>query len=222
MGGAVRYSKNGEVFYSSSAGVQYPLTVDAVVYDMNGAINDAKLVTAAAATAAPASSASQASAPSSPSAVEAVRWTSLVNAEAADNNLRKTAGCGGCADAAGTAEQLVRGNGGAFQFVADDVGAQRVVGLSSGGSGSIEEIEHAFRIAGGVAEVLESGAGKAKTRIRNGDVLTIAVGGPRIYYAVNGHIFHISRRTAEFPMAVGALLLDVNGTVAKAVVRSGS
>jgi hypothetical protein len=218
MGGAVRYSKNGEVFYTSGAGVQYPLTVDATVYDMSGAINDAKMVTAAAGSAPTAAVGSPAPSASSPMAVEAIRWTSLVNAEAAENSLRASCDC----EAAGTAEQLVRGSGGALQFVAEDAGAHRLVGLSSGSSESTTEIEHAFRVHGGIAEAVESGAVRSSKRIRNGDVLTIAIDGPRVYYAVNSRIFHISRRTAEFPMAVGAFLLDGNATVAKAVVRSGS
>ncbi len=48
-GGAVQYSKNGTVFYTSNAAAQYPLVVDASIYDLNGAINDAMIVTASAA-----------------------------------------------------------------------------------------------------------------------------------------------------------------------------
>jgi hypothetical protein len=47
-GGAVQYSKNGGVFYTSSAAVQYPLAVDTVIYDINAAVNDAMLVTGGA------------------------------------------------------------------------------------------------------------------------------------------------------------------------------
>ncbi|MGH9219247.1 MAG: hypothetical protein ACRD1W_08085, partial [Vicinamibacterales bacterium] len=46
-GGTVQYSKNGTVFYTSSAALQYPLAVDASIYDVNAAINDAMIVTAA-------------------------------------------------------------------------------------------------------------------------------------------------------------------------------
>ncbi len=46
-GGAVKYSKNGTVFYSSTAELRYPLAVDASIYDLNASINDAMLVTAA-------------------------------------------------------------------------------------------------------------------------------------------------------------------------------
>lgn len=223
MGGAVRYSKNGEVFYSSGAAVQYPLTADAVVYDMNGAINDATMVTAAtAANPAPPPASSNPGPAPSPTSVEEVRWTNLVNANAAGNNLRKSGGCGGCADSAATAEQQVRGNGGAIQFTADDAGSLRLVGLSSGGSGSAGEIEYAFRVQGGVAEVREAGAYKSEIRIGSGAVLTIAIEGGTVYYAVDGNVFYASSRAPEYPMAIGALLFDANATVSNATVRSGS
>ena len=75
-GGKVQYSRNGSVFYTSAAAVQYPLAVDAAIYDINGAVNDAMLVTAAtsartsAATAAAPASASQA--PAAPSSKPSV------------------------------------------------------------------------------------------------------------------------------------------------------
>jgi hypothetical protein len=47
-GGKVQYSKNGTVFYESSAEVRYPLAVDAVIYDTNAAVNDAMIVTSGA------------------------------------------------------------------------------------------------------------------------------------------------------------------------------
>ena len=46
-GGAVQYSKNGTVFYTSSAALQYPLAIDASIYDVNASVNDAMIVTAA-------------------------------------------------------------------------------------------------------------------------------------------------------------------------------
>ena len=47
-GGAVQYSKNGTVFYTSSAEVRYPLVADSSIYDTNAAVNEAMIVTAAA------------------------------------------------------------------------------------------------------------------------------------------------------------------------------
>ena len=78
-GGKLQYSKNGTVFYTSSAEVRYPLAVDAVIYDTNGAVNDAMLVTAAsggqtaASTTAPTASAPAATTTvSRPSAVQRI------------------------------------------------------------------------------------------------------------------------------------------------------
>jgi hypothetical protein len=57
VGGAVQYSKNGTVFYTSPTAVQYPLAVDVALLDIGAAINDAMIVKAAGATAAAASGA---------------------------------------------------------------------------------------------------------------------------------------------------------------------
>src|SRR5688572_15139625 len=45
-GGSVQYSRNGTVFYTSSAEVRYPMAVDSSIYDTNAAINEAMMVTA--------------------------------------------------------------------------------------------------------------------------------------------------------------------------------
>ena len=43
-GGAVKYSKNGEVFYTSTAELRYPLAADTVIYDLNASVNEAMMV----------------------------------------------------------------------------------------------------------------------------------------------------------------------------------
>ena len=47
-GGAVQYSRNGTVFYTSNAEVRYPLAVDSSIYDTSAAVNEAMIVSAAA------------------------------------------------------------------------------------------------------------------------------------------------------------------------------
>lgn len=223
VGGAVQYSKNGTVFYTSGAEVRYPLVADASLYDLNATINDAMLLTASGGTAPPPSSSGPSPSPSpSPSSVEPARWTNLVNVEASGNNLRKVGGCSGCADAAATSEQQVRGEGGAMQFVVDEVNALRLVGLSSGGSGTAGEIEFAVRVQGGVAEVRENGAYRSEIRISSGDVITIGVSGGTVSYWKNDTVFHTSGLPPAFPMAAGALLFDANATVSSVQIRSGS
>ena len=46
-GGAVQYSKNGTVFYTSNAEVRYPLAADSSIYDTNAAVNEAMMVAGA-------------------------------------------------------------------------------------------------------------------------------------------------------------------------------
>lgn len=223
VGGSVQYSKNGTVFYTSGAEVRYPLVADASLYDMNATLNDAMLATSSGGSAPPPSSSTPTPSPSpSPSSIEPARWTNLVNVEASGNSLRKVGGCSGCPDAAATTEQQVRGEGGAVQFVADEVNALRLVGLSSGGSGTPGEIEFAVRVQGGVAEVRENGAYRSEIRISSGDVITIGVSGGTVSYWKNDTVFHTSGLPPAFPMAAGALLFDANATVSNVMIRSGS
>ncbi|MEK6287230.1 MAG: fibronectin type III domain-containing protein [Acidobacteriota bacterium] len=48
VGGVVKYSKNGTVFYSSSKAPTYPLRVDAVILDLGGTVNSAVISAATA------------------------------------------------------------------------------------------------------------------------------------------------------------------------------
>lgn len=61
-GGAVQYSKNGTVFYSSTAEVRYPLVADASIYDTHAAVDEAMMVAAVAS----ASSSAAATTPTAP------------------------------------------------------------------------------------------------------------------------------------------------------------
>jgi hypothetical protein len=153
--------------------------------------------------------------------VQSVRWTNAVNVSVAENSVRKNGGCGGCADAAATAEQQVSGEGGAVQFVVDGSGL-RVVGLSWGGSATVPEIEYALRVQGGVAEVREAGAYRSESSVGSGDVLTIAIAGGTANYLKNGEVFFTSSTPASYPMAVGAILFDMDASVSQALVRNGS
>lgn len=141
--------------------------------------------------------------------------------EASGNSIRKTGGCSGCPDAAATAEQQIHGDGG-VQFATSDTSTLRFVGLSSGGASAPNEIEFAFRLQGGVAEVRESGAYKSEIRIASGDVLAISIAGGAVSYHKNGSAFFTSGAAPAYPMAVGAILFDTNGSVTNAVIKGGS
>lgn len=222
VGGAIHYAKNGNVFHSSGTPVRYPLAIDTSLYDANSVIHDAMFIAASTASQpAPPSSSAPAPAPGA-STVQFVRWTNAVNVSVADNNVRKTGGCSGCGDASATAEQTITHDGGAVQFTVDDPNGLKLVGLSSGGSGSAAEIEFGLRVQGGVAEVREAGSYKTETRIGSGDVLTIAISGGTVSYLKNGEVFFSSAQPPVYPMAAGVLLFDMNSSVANALIRTGS
>src|SRR5439155_25396659 len=117
--------------------------------------------TAPASTPAPA----PAPAPSSSTAGAAgVSWTSVVNANASGNNLMKSGGCDGCADAGAVSAQQIPSGDGYVEFTTTESGTLRFIGLSSGNSGrSGEEIKFALRLQGGNAEVREKGTYKSET-----------------------------------------------------------
>jgi hypothetical protein len=81
-GGMVQYSRNGEVFYTSGTPVQYPLRVDTTIYEANGTISNAVLMTAAIAGQSAATTPAATS--SSPS-----RATSSGSGSAAGNAVRR-------------------------------------------------------------------------------------------------------------------------------------
>lgn len=219
-GGAIHYAKNGSVFYSSNTPVGYPLAIDASLYDASSVIHDAMIV--AASTAGQPTPPSSSSPAPGASTVQFVRWTNAVNVSVADNNVRKTGGCSGCGDASATAEQTITHDGGGVQFTVDDPNGLKLVGLSSGGSGSPAEIEFGLRVQGGVAEVREAGGYKTETRIGSGDVLTIAISGGTVSYLKNGEVFFSSAQPPVYPMAAGVLLFDMNSSIANALIRTGS
>ena len=102
------------------------------------------------------------------------------------------------------------------QFVVDGSGL-RVVGLSWGGSATVPEIEYALRVQGGVAEVREAGAYRSESSVGSGDVLTIAIAGGTTNYLKNGEVFFTSSTPASYPMAVGAILFDMDASVSQAL-----
>lgn len=154
---------------------------------------------------------------------ESVRWTERVHATTSGNILRKVSGCGGCADAGAASEQQVASGDLALQFTASETAASRVVGLSSGNTGTqIGEILFGLRLRNGVAEVRESGNYRKDVRFATGDVFEVRVEGGVVRYAKNGTVFYTSTRAPRYPLRVDSSLWTVGATVANARIRQGS
>jgi hypothetical protein len=144
---------------------------------------------------------------------------SLINVTANGSSLQKTAGCGGCPDAAAVSEQQIAGNG-VLEFVALESGSLRFVGLGSGGIGTAAgDINFAIRLQSGTAEVRESGSYRTETSFAAGDTFQISVEGGVVRYARNGAVFYTSASQAGYAIRVHAVLFDMSAAVANVAIQ---
>jgi len=152
----------------------------------------------------------------------AVVWTNLVNVAANGNSVRKTGGCGGCGDAAATAQQQVPTTG-FVQFTMSESDTLRFLGLTSGSAGTdASDLRYALRLQGGRAEVRESGVYKTEIAAASGDTLGIAIAGGTVQYSKNGAVFYTSATPASSSMTVKATLYDLNATITNVTVGSAT
>ena len=161
---------------------------------------------------------SPAPAPAAPSSVS-VKWTSLVNASASDNSLRKSGGCAGCSDAGALSTQKITSGDGFMSFQTPDTRTLRFIGLSSGNPGTDpREITFGLRLQGGTAEVREVGLYKAEVPVSGGDTLKVAVQDGVVSYSKNGTVFYTSTGTPTYPLLVDASLLDLDATLSAVMI----
>lgn len=147
-----------------------------------------------------------------------MRWTNGINVSASGNTLQKTGGCGGCADAGASSEQRISSDGGVFVTVTDTA-PLRFVGLTWGEpTHQPTHIKFALRLQGGVAEVREAGVYRADIQISAGDVLGVGVTGGTVQYTKNGTVFYASSSEVRYPLAVDAVIYDLNATISNAVL----
>jgi hypothetical protein len=198
--GAVQYSKNGAVFYSSGLSPVYPLVVDTSLNDLGATITNAVIQ----------------------GAPSPVLWSNLVNASVgAGNVLQKAGGCDGCADAGATSQQTLSGDG-YVEFTPASTMPLLELGLSNGNPGtSLTEITFGLRLQSGAAEVREGGTYRTDTPFVAGDVFRIALVGGQIRYSKNGAVFYTSALTATYPLLVDASLCNLGAQIAGAVMVGG-
>jgi hypothetical protein len=155
----------------------------------------------------------------SPSTAQAVSWTSLVNVTATATELRKTGGCSGCPDAGAVSSQTIASGDGELTFVVSDTQTLRVIGLSSGNTGTgPEEITFGLRVQSGRVEVREKGVYKSERAVAAGDVLKVTVRAGTITYSVKGSVFYTSTAPPVYPLLVDTSLFDLGATVTSATI----
>jgi hypothetical protein len=152
-------------------------------------------------------------APTPPTATDPVQWAFTVNLSATGTSLTKNGGCDGCPDATAVSSNQLSGNGIA-QFVPAETGTLRYVGLGYGGPGTAPgDINYAFRLQNGVAEVRESNSYRTEIGIAATDTLAILVENNVVKYLKNGTAFYTSATQAAAGLRLHAVLFNVNGTV---------
>jgi hypothetical protein len=153
---------------------------------------------------------------------QAVTWTNLANVSASGNSLTKSGGCGGCADAGANSQQAIASGTGYLQFTVSETDTLRLIGFSTGSTGTSPNIAAALRLQAGRAEVREAGVYRSETAVATGDVLTITAGGGSVKYSKNGTVFYTSAIQPAYPLVVNTALLDLGSTIRNVTIGSAS
>jgi hypothetical protein len=150
---------------------------------------------------------------------EAVTWTNLANVTATANSLRKSGGCGGCADAGAASQQTILTGNGYLEFSVAETDTLRFIGFSTGNTGtSPDSIAAALRLQAGRAEVREGGVYKSEIAVTTGDVLRVAVGGGSVKYSKNGAVFYTSNAQPAYPLVINTSLFDLGATITNVTI----
>ncbi len=220
--GKVSYSKNGAVFYTSSAAAAYPLRADSVFYNANSSVASAKLAIEAAPTPAPKPTPAPQPAPT-PSKVEAVNWTGLTNVGLSGDRLFKKAGCNGCADAGARSAQAISSGNGYLEFTATETAPLRAIGFTNKTSGLAEaQLNFGLRLQGGYASVYEKGVYKADVPFATGNVFRITLNNGKVNYSKNGTVFYTSAAKPLYPARAQAVFYNSNGSFAAVRIATGT
>jgi hypothetical protein len=173
--GAVRYYRNGVLFYTSFVAPTFPLVVDTALYTSGATVNAV--------------------------VIENSQFQNLVNVTATGNDLQKTGG--GSLWTAGAATTKTISGDGYVQFVANGTNAFRMGGLSNGDSSpSYTDIDFAiYLMTTSRLRVYEAGVSRGLFGTYNdGDVMRVSVTGGVVRYSRNGTVFYTSTRTPTFPL----------------------
>ena len=212
VGGVVKYSRNGTVFYTSTQAPTYPLLVDTWLYYLGATLNNVVIAAAGGAPPPP---------PPPPSGLEPVVWTSLVGVSASGNSLTKTSASGVNSGAVST-QQIASGNG-YVELTASETNTYRIFGLSNGNTdASYQDIDFGLDLAPGTLYVFEKGVNKGSFGpYATGDLLRVAVVGGVVKYSRNGTVFYTSTQAPTYPLLVDTWLYYLGATLNNAVIASG-
>ena len=220
--GTVSYARNGIVFHTTTATPAYPLRAYVTLFSSGSTIKDARL-TADTASGGGGGAGEDEGEPEVLQAT-AVNWQKRVKAVVKGTTLTKKGGCNGCSDAgAYSGQSIAAGKNGFLEFTVDEVQKKRYAGLKVSQNGTnAGQIDFAFSLQVGYAEVREKGAYRADITIKKGDVLRISVQQGRVDYARNGQVFYTSAVTSTSALYGTASLLSLRSTIKDAKIATGN
>jgi hypothetical protein len=167
--GQVKYYKNGALVYTSEGTPGASMVLDATLITVGAKVMNAVVSGGG-------------------SSENPVVWATSVNAAVSGNTLQKNAGCEGCGDAGGVAQQQVSTSGWA-RFTATTVGTNvaMLAGLASSPSTppTPAQIRYGFSVWPGAWEIREQGVYVTDGTMGAGDSLKIVLEGSLVKYYVN-------------------------------------
>ena len=150
-------------------------------------------------------------------------WVNVTNASVSSDGkiLTKTSTCDGCPDAGAKSQQQIVGDG-AAQFTVADSARLRFFALSSSAT-DLNQLDFAWRVEAGYAEVRENGDYQEGISVTSSDVLKIAVEGGVVKYYKNTTLIHTSdAETIPQPLFASAALLALSSAINDARIESSS
>lgn len=151
----------------------------------------------------------------------ALRWVDQINTSVNGGTLTKVGGCDGCADTGAASAQILDSGNAYLEFTVADNRQLHFVGLSKQQSNTQpDDMDFAFRLQGGGAEVRENGQYKADIAVNKGDKLRVTVEGGKARYSKNGTVIYTSATAPSYPLRAYASLMSGGSSVGSAVVGS--
>ena len=212
VGGVVKYSRNGTVFYTSTPGADLPAARRHLALLPRRDPQQRRHRRRGGAPPPP---------PPPPSGGEPVVWTALVGVSASGNSLTKTSASGINSGAVST-QQIASGNG-YVELTASETNTYRMFGLSNGNTdASYQDIDFGLDLAPGTLYVFEKGVNKGSFgSYATGDLLRVAVVGGVVKYSRNGTVFYTSTQAPTYPLLVDTWLYYLGATLNNVVIASG-
>jgi hypothetical protein len=205
--GTVTYWKNGAVFYTSTARVQYPFVFGVILGSLNSGVQGV-VFSGGGAPPSPTT-------PPSPGSQFAT-WSSMAHVSIEGSTVKKIGGCDGCYDAFVQAEQTV-GSNGYVEFTISNPAPFLMTGLAHTFTPSdISSIDFGIRIQGGYAEVRENGVYRSDIAVQPDAVFRISITGGTVSYSKDGFVFYsgpASPGTSSFVAMFASLDASISNVV---------